>query len=101
MPLQSDTEAALIFQGLLKSYGKDPGGTSKGFQPREREQELAAIFMQIHPESHSCPEKSCKWGLGPDQAAGVISTLTGSASPRLSWGSWFWAIQIHDSRSKI
>lgn len=66
-----------------------------------REQELAATFMQIHLESHNCPEKSCEWELGPDQAAGVTSTLTGSSSPRLSWGSQCWAIQIHDSQSKI
>ena len=97
----ADTEAALFFPGTLNSQMERILEVPQRASSLVREQELAATLMQIHLESHNCPEKSCKWGLGPDQAAGVTSALTGSSSPRFSWGSRFWAIQIHDSQSKI
>ena len=90
-----------FFQGLFNSQMERILEVLRRASSLVREQELAATLMQIHLESHNCPEKSCKWGLGPDQAAGVTSALTGSSSPRFSWGSRFWAIQIHDSQSKI
>lgn len=97
MPLQSDTEAALFFPGTLTVRWKGSWRYLEGLPASWESRSWQLHLMQIHLESHNCPEKSSKWGLWPDQAAGVTSALTGSSSPRFSWGSRFWAIQIHDS----